>query len=131
MAQHTKDCQCDPCFWASVEELVDAEIEADLRRSYRDDFPDFDPSTMPAIPGDFEDVSSHDDRCPRFVHRDLGIELLVDYEDVRQREHPNSNRFHVATPTRSLSTDDWCSAVAFINRIRREAADRKERAANG
>jgi len=132
--KHTNDCQCDTCQWASVEELVDAEIEADLRAPYRDDFPDFDPETMPHIPDGFEDVSFHNDICPHFVSDPLELEIWVDYLDKDKREFPDWPRFRVS-PQRagteiegeSLETDNWEEVVAFVDRVRA----RKQENANG
>jgi hypothetical protein len=34
--------------------------------SYREEFPDFDPAAMPAIPQHWGDTSWHNDACPSF-----------------------------------------------------------------
>jgi hypothetical protein len=37
--------------------------------SYRQEFPNFDPATMPEIPTGWEDISWHNDACPSLRRR--------------------------------------------------------------
>lgn len=61
--------------------------------SYRTEFPDFDPSTMPAIPAGFVDTSWRQDMSPRFTCPLLGLAVWTDYADPEEREFPGSARF--------------------------------------
>lgn len=59
------------------------------------EFPDFDQATLPTIPAGFEDISWHNDACPSFEHKGLGLHLFVDYEDPEEREMASPVRFRV------------------------------------
>ena len=60
--------------------------------SYREEFPDFDPATMPVLPPGFVDQSWRNDVAPFFVAERVG--LWVHYAKPEDREVP-SRRFGV------------------------------------
>jgi hypothetical protein len=91
--------------------------------SYREEFPDFDPATMPAIPEGFEDVSWHNDSCPSFVNEAAGLILFVDFADVSLREFQGEEtgpRFNLAYwdegcgPESLCEGDDWTQIEAYL-----------------
>lgn len=95
----------------------------DLAMSFRDQFPDFDPAAMPAIPANWTDDSWRNEPCPFFtVSPSWGV--YVDYENAAEREFPESPRFvvvrmdhgqHMGTlPAPPLATDDWDHVLEFI-----------------
>ena len=57
------------------------------------EFPDFDLSTLPAIPRGFIDQSWHNDTCPSFRNEELKLTLHVDYAKPEDREHAETARF--------------------------------------
>jgi len=91
--------------------------------TYRDEFPDFDPATMPAIPASWSDQSWHNDACPTF---DAGNGLLVsvNYADTALREWGSDRpRFTVQRPAEDwstvadlLATDSWDEVLALVAR---------------
>ena len=89
--------------------------------AYSDEFPDFDPTTLPAIPPTWTDTSWHNDACPSFF-TETGFTVFVDYQKAASREHPETKRFTVlATPDGQrgnaesvLDTDDWNEVLAFL-----------------
>jgi hypothetical protein len=62
--------------------------------TFRTEFPDFDPTTMPAIPADWEDISWHNDACPSFKTPN-GYTVWIDYADETQREFNAGERFGI------------------------------------
>lgn len=90
--------------------------------SYREEFPDFPPETMPAIPAAFLDISWHNDACPCFESAELRLILFVDYADKALSEfpHPETPRFtlhdFIDGETRDFikSSDDWADILAHI-----------------
>lgn len=91
--------------------------------TYRTEFPDFPPETMPVIPPHWVDVSWKNDACPSFrVIPDLLV--WVDYADPSQREHPESNRFSVQDSHRILiETDDWEEVIKAVDEFIAEGID--------
>ncbi len=90
--------------------------------SYRVAFPDFDPSTMPAIPADWRDTSEHNDAYPSFHSEAAGVRIWVDYADPADREIPG-DRFGVvrqvdwAEGTHAgdlYTTDDWQDVLNHV-----------------
>lgn len=91
---------------------------------YLDEFPDFDPATMPAIPAGFEDQSWHNDVCPSFWHEANRLRIWIDYANPRDREDETMTRFalvrtdeectHVADIVHS---DDWADILAAIDEV--------------
>jgi hypothetical protein len=89
--------------------------------SYRQEFPNFDPATMPEIPTDWEDVSWHNDACPTFAPS-LGWRVWVNYVEQKDRELGYPTRFAI-TRERSdgdidqlFDSDEWNAVVAFVKR---------------
>ncbi len=87
--------------------------------TYRDEFPDFDPATMPAIPADWTGISWHNDGCPSW-NTGNGLVVCVDYAAPEQREFPEGPRFCVIVdPAISdhnedlFQSDDWEAVLAF------------------
>ncbi len=61
--------------------------------SYRSEFPDFDPATMPELPQGWADRSWRNEPMPCFIHEDSGLVLWIDYTNAEQREHEGGQRF--------------------------------------
>lgn len=89
--------------------------------TFRTEFPDFDPATLPAIPDGFTDISWHNEACPCFTSGYLNI--WTDYADPAQREWEGTKRFSVVACDETgageddfpiLATDDWAEVVAFL-----------------
>jgi len=87
--------------------------------TYRDEFPDFDPATMPAIPAHWRDQSWHNDSCPCF-NTGNGKIVFVEFADPAVREFPETARFTVHTdPETSNSNDvlfeseDWSAILTY------------------
>ena len=85
--------------------------------TFRDEFPDFDPATMPAVPAEWSDISWHNDACPSF---DAGNDMVVfvDYADQSLREFPDSERFTVSDGDFLLATNDWSEVLAFCANVK-------------
>ena len=88
--------------------------------TYREEFPDFDPSTMPAIPQNWEDTSWHNDACPSF-NTGKGRVVFVDFSDLSLREFDGGKRFTVQADPEIhdhnetfLETDDWAEVLSFV-----------------
>lgn len=97
--------------------------------TYRDQFPDFDPADMPAIPEGFVDRSWAPGGMPSFIHEEAGLVLWVDYLDPAKREHQDGARFTLdrlgtrdpehgwqfdGNMVELFATDDWDIAAASI-----------------
>lgn len=83
--------------------------------TYRTEFPDFDPATMPALPAHFEDHSWNQDTCPIFSSEWCGVNVGIDYADKTLREYEDGTRFfasHVCGE--EINTDNWNDVLAFI-----------------
>lgn len=87
---------------------------------YQKEFPDFDPATMPAIPGGFSDISWKNDAMPSFECTKLGLVLWIDFLKPEDRETPGMKRF-MAHPMHSegrshcfIETDDWAEMLAWL-----------------
>lgn len=94
--------------------------------SYRTEFPDFDPATMPAIPAGFEDESWHNDACPSFHHEGLRLTIWVDYADPQHRDSADSTRFALIRTDEErtwlgelVDSDDWSDILAGIEEASR------------
>jgi hypothetical protein len=89
--------------------------------TFRKEFPDFDPATMPEIPAAWRDVSWHNDACPCF-NAGNGKIVFVDYDDPQAREFfGETKRFSVhADPEIHNSndclfdSDNWQSILDFV-----------------
>lgn len=84
--------------------------------TYRTEFPDFDPATMPAIPAGWTDQSWHNDVCPSFTVFD-GVRVFIDYADPALREFPEGERFslHVGDRAAPFCTDDWAKLLEAVS----------------
>jgi hypothetical protein len=77
------------------------------------EFPDFDLSTLPTIPDDWQDTSWHNDACPSFLNEAAGLILFVDFADIKLREFADGPRFNVNrwedgnTGQILVESDDW------------------------
>lgn len=92
--------------------------------TYRTEFPDFDPTTMPSIPEGFADVSWHNDACPSFHNKAIGLVLFVDYVDARNREFPETPRFLLcacdaegAPEDTLLASEYWAEVVDALSEV--------------
>jgi hypothetical protein len=88
--------------------------------TYREEFPDFDPATMPSIPAGWTDQSWHNDTCPSF-NTGNGKVVFVDFADVSLREWNDGKRFNVHVDPEVadhnevlLETDDWQQILKFV-----------------
>lgn len=86
-----------------------------------DEFPDFDLSTLPAIPADWEEDSWHNDACPSFTAHDGKLKIYVDYDTPELREFPElAFRYSVSSYNDAgdilthLETNDWPAVLAFV-----------------
>ena len=95
--------------------------------TYRTEFPDFDPATLPAIPEGYDDASWGIEACPSFTNADLGLTIWVDYADASVREHPEGPRFGIYACDGDgariddgfeFDSDDWQAILDQIARVR-------------
>jgi hypothetical protein len=86
------------------------------------EFPDYDLTTLPPIPADWEDHSWHNDAAPSW-HAPGGFNVWVDYLDPAMREIPGGLRFIVhkldgdgcfTSDEPAIMTDDWVAVLAFV-----------------
>ena len=87
--------------------------------SFKEEFPDFDPADMPAIPAGFDDVSWHNDMCPSFLNERAGLIIFVDYAEPAKREFPECPRFSVATWDNgacetTMDSEEWADVLAHV-----------------
>ncbi len=83
--------------------------------TYREEFPDYDPATMPEIPARWIDQSWHNDAAPIFL-TPSGLSVLVDYADPVEHE-TRGKRFIAFNPSSNrtlFEADDWSEMVAFV-----------------
>ena len=92
--------------------------------SFKREFPNFDPATMPEIPSGFTDSSWHNDICPSFYDEARKLRLFINYLDPEERELPFKrfivDRFDQWTDTEGvllLETEDWNEVLNFISQI--------------
>lgn len=79
--------------------------------SYREEFPDYDGATLPAIPDGWTDISWRNDDCPSWDAGN-GVSVYIDYADPAQREWPENERFTVIRDAwREYRTEDWAEAL--------------------
>lgn len=90
-------------------------------------FPSFDYSTMPPLPADWQYTGDGGAVGPSFYApyegrngEWEGFSVIIDYADPKDREIPNSCRFHILVDDAGCSTDDW-NFVMLIDQMRREA----------
>jgi hypothetical protein len=78
------------------------------------EFPDFDLSTMPAVPAGYAESSFRNDACPSFWNEAAALQIFIDYADASQREHSDGARFHVvntSTGETVAESDEWQEAL--------------------
>ncbi|OCC05135.1 hypothetical protein BA190_09470 [Labrys sp. WJW] len=82
--------------------------------SYRTEFPDFDPATLPAIPAHWVDQSWHNDMCPSWA---AGLAtVFVDHVQPEKRDIPDLPRFSVMVgEAEAYSGDDWQAVLAAVD----------------
>jgi hypothetical protein len=93
--------------------------EASTTRTFRTEFPDFDPATLPEIPATWADRSWRNDACPSFQTPN-GLAVFVDYADPAWREMPGLPRFSVQPAEADhneelFPSDDWAAVLAFVD----------------
>lgn len=88
--------------------------------TFRTEFPDFDPATLPAIPAGWTDQSWHNDACPCF-NAGNGKVVFIDYADPTLREWPEGKRFTVQGDPEMVDhndvlfeTDDWAELLKAV-----------------
>lgn len=96
-------------------------------RSYRVEFPDFPPETMPELPSDFEDISWRNDACPQFWSAERRLSIWIDYLDPDQRRiEPAPSGRYVIFATKAeeaeplsddalIETDDIGAALRVVH----------------
>jgi hypothetical protein len=93
-----------------------------MTTTWRNEFPDFRPEDMPAIPAGFLDTSWRNDVCPSFTSDPLGLTLWIDYLNPADREYPAWSRFRLEGQDHgidkphefALDTDDFNDVLAAI-----------------
>ncbi|NSZ73899.1 hypothetical protein G6L74_09115 [Agrobacterium tumefaciens] len=85
------------------------------------EFPDYDLSTLPTIPDDWQDISWHNDTCPSFEVLPQW-HVYIDYADTALREFPDSpTRFSLQAVRADggfftlLDTNDWQSVLDRVD----------------
>lgn len=96
--------------------------------SYREEFPTFDPSTLPDLPKGWTDQSWHNDSCPSF-NAGNGMVVFIDFAQPDDREFPECERFTVHNDPEVhdgndvlLATDDWNAVLHFTADVASEIA---------
>jgi hypothetical protein len=80
------------------------------------EFPDYDLSTLPAIPADWQDAAWHNDTCPSWQSGNLMI--FIDYEKLADREMGIEERYRIAdfeTSDFYLGTNDWQAVLDYVS----------------
>ena len=83
--------------------------------SYTSQFPEFDPSTLPTIPSDWEDMSWRNDVCPSWQCG--AVRVWIDFADPQLREWGDCERFRITDAEVNdllFATDDWKAALDFV-----------------
>jgi hypothetical protein len=77
------------------------------------EFPDYDVSTLPAIPDEWLDTSWHNDTCPSWQ---VGpYRVSIDYADPSEREFDNTERFLVSLEQDCLlATNNWQEVLDYV-----------------
>jgi hypothetical protein len=87
--------------------------------TYREEFPDYDPASMPAIPAGWTDISWRNDACPSFDAGNMRV-VYVDYASPDRREWSEARRFSVTEETPHmrirtvLESDDWQEVLDYL-----------------
>jgi hypothetical protein len=90
--------------------------------NWRDEFPDYSPAEMPAIPPGFDDTSWRNNVCPSFTSDPLGLTLWIDYAAPAEREFPTWPRYRLESQEAGvevsgfyLESDDFALILAAIS----------------
>lgn len=92
-------------------------------RTFRGEFPDFDPATMPAIPDGWQDVSWHNDACPSWIAKgddDSGLTVYIDHAKPARRDMDMGARYLVqhhakdADLTDVFLSDVWADVLRVV-----------------
>jgi len=78
-------------------------------------FPEYDMTTLPAIPTMWIDVSYRNDVCPSWIANEFHI--FVDWPKPEEREYPEMERYTVLereTGGSLLQSDDWQEILDFV-----------------
>lgn len=78
-------------------------------------FPDYNLSTLPAIPTDWQDASWVNDVCPSWQSGNLMV--FIDYEKMEDREMDIEERYRVSdyeTSDLYLATNDWQAVLDYV-----------------
>lgn len=83
------------------------------------EFPDYDQTTLPAIPAGWTDASWHNDTCPKFETSNTDVIVFIDYADPEERECKPIPRFSVQEWTdldcdELLASDDWAEVLRLL-----------------
>lgn len=80
------------------------------------------------IPEGFVDSSWHNDLCPSFTNRELGLLLYIDHMDPKEREYDDTKRFSLQgldgegcllnDGQSILEADTLQDVVTFINKLK-------------
>ena len=89
--------------------------------TYRTEFPDFDPATLPAIPANWTEFSWHNDSSPSW-NTGAGMIVAIDFVDMKLREmQDDSPRFVVLADANVhnhndtlFMSDDWAEILAYV-----------------
>lgn len=78
------------------------------------EFPQYDISTLPALPSTWVDVSWHNDSCPSWQAGSVFV--YISEENPDDREVVGGERYWVCDDhgTTLLSTDDWSEVLNFV-----------------
>ncbi|WP_255444607.1 hypothetical protein [Achromobacter sp. LC458] len=88
----------------------------------RREFPDYDITTLPALPEGYFDASSYIDAAPSFENTERGLKVFIDYANYADRPSGRSQRFCVSRYDEdegdfedvALSTNDWAEVLRFL-----------------
>jgi len=91
--------------------------------TFREEFPDFPVTDMPAMPPTFEDTSWHNNTMPSITSDALGLHIWIDYTDHSKREcTAGSPRFLVERQDHGveigdeyvLQTNEWSEVLTLL-----------------
>jgi len=98
--------------------------------NYLEQFPSFDPTTLPAIPAEWRDQSWRNDMCPCWAVEfddpgQTGLYVWVDFADPDQRDFPDAPRFCVtdACWEEGFQSDDWAEVLKVVETRRKRHHD--------
>jgi hypothetical protein len=93
---------------------------------YQQEFPEYDPATMPALPEGWLDTSWRNDACPSYQNEALRLQVWIDFEKPEDRAYGDEiKRFGlynitedgcIEDDTAIIATDDWEEVLAAVKR---------------